>query len=186
MELADYYESVKSAGIRRQYAKGDVLLCEGDVAHRLFFVERGGLRLWHNDDGRDITVQFFFEGHVVSSFESLYLKVPSLFSISCIENSDVTVVDGTGVLQDAAQSPEMMRIVANHISHRFIDYTKYFLDRIEKAPEDRYRSLAAREPELVSRVPQHELASYLGITPVSLSRIKRRIDTDTSVEAHNN
>jgi CRP-like cAMP-binding protein len=96
------------------------------------------------------------------------------------------VVDGTGVLQDAAQSPEMMRIVANHISHRFIDYTKYFLDRIEKAPEDRYRSLAAREPELVSRVPQHELASYLGITPVSLSRIKRRIDTDTSVEAHNN
>jgi CRP-like cAMP-binding protein len=179
MKLADYYEQIKSGGVRRKCAAGETLLREGDVAHRLFFVEKGGLRLWHNDDGRDITVQFFLEGQVVASFESLYLKSPSLFSISCFEPSEIVAVDGDALLEVASSSssspPELMAVLVNHISHRFIDYTRYFLDRIEKSPEERYRSLAASDPALVARVPQHELASYLGITPVSLSRIKGRM-----------
>ena len=63
----------------------------------------------------------------------------------------------------------------NQLSERFIAYTEYFLSRIKESPEKRYISLLEKRPELVRRVPDHYIASFLGITPVSLSRIKKRI-----------
>ncbi|WP_155287596.1 Crp/Fnr family transcriptional regulator [Lacticaseibacillus zhaodongensis] len=180
MDLEAYYEQIKATGQRRSYPAGADLLLEGDTAHEAFFIEKGGVRLWHNDDGRDITVQFFFEDQVVTSFESFYLERPSLFSITTIEPTTVTIVDGRKLRQTLATNTELMAAFTNYVCQRFIDYTGYFLNRIQDSPELRYQTLLQTDPELVARVPQHELASYLGITPVSLSRIRKRVKKDAA------
>ncbi|WP_262316822.1 Crp/Fnr family transcriptional regulator [Lacticaseibacillus parakribbianus] len=179
MAITDFSDQIRSLGQRRHYAAGADLLREGDPAQHLFFIEQGGVRLWHNDDGRDITVQFFFEDQVVASFESFYLKKPSLFAITAIEPTTVVTVDAAALQRVLDLEPTLMAAFTNHICHRFIAYTRYFLNRIEQSPEQRFRTLLATEPALVARVPQHELASYLGITPVSLSRIRSRIKKES-------
>ncbi len=174
MPISDYYAALSTLGHRRHYASGEDLLREGDQAQALFYLEQGSVRLWRNDDGRDITVQFFFERQAVASFESFYLQQPSIFAITAIEPTTVLIVDGTRLRQRLQAEPELMAAFTNHICQRFIDYTRYFLNRIELSLEQRYRRLLQDDPELIERVPQYELASYLGITPVSLSRIRKR------------
>lgn len=71
--------------------------------------------------------------------------------------------------------PELNSYLTELISQRFVSYTNFFLTRIKDSPEKRYQNLADYEPELLERAPQHYLASYLGITPVSLSRIRNRV-----------
>ena len=175
MSLNDYLDQLKAIGHHQTFAAGTDLLCEGDVATHLFVLEQGAVRLWHNDDGRDITVQFFFEGQVVSSFESFYLVRPSQFSLTAIEPTTVIAVAEPALRQMLAEQPALMAVFTDYICHRFIDYTQYFLNRIEESPERRYCTLLATQPALVARVPNYELASYLGITPVSLSRIRARL-----------
>lgn len=175
MNLTDDVEPIKAMGHLKNFAAGEDLLREGDQAQSLFFIQQGAVRLWHNDDGRDITLQFFFEDEAVASFESFYLQEPSLFAITAIEPTTALVIDGKVLRHRLETDPAMISAFTDHIAHRFIDYMRYFLNRIEQSPETRYRSLLASDPALVKRVPQYELATYLGITPVSLSRIRNRV-----------
>ncbi|AEV95833.1 Crp/Fnr family transcriptional regulator [Pediococcus claussenii] len=151
------------------------LLYEGDIADQLFFVNRGMVRLWHNHDGKDITLQFFLENQMVSSFESFTQDIQSDFSIECVEETSVSIISKSNLQLLFSQYPSFKDIMLQQITKRFIDYTKYFLSRIEDSPQERFLRLERVNPELVDRVPDMYLASYLGITPVSLSRIRHRI-----------
>lgn len=162
---------------RKKVPADTTLLYEGDIADKLYFVEKGALRLWNNDDGRDITFQFFFENQFVASYESFHLQKPSIFSIETIENSDLLVLDKKNLELLLKESPDLLYFMMNQISERFIAYTEYFLSRIKESPENRYISLLKNNSELINRVPDYYIASFLGITPVSLSRIKKRISS---------
>lgn len=165
----------KNAWDQKSFPANTTLLLEGDVADKIYFIEKGAIRLWNNDDGREITFQFFFEGQVVSSYESFHLKKPSMFSIETIEKTDVLVLEKAKLDHLLNDSPALMKMMMDQLSERFIVYTEYFLSRIKESPEKRYRSLLEKNNELIERVPAQYLASFLGITPVSLSRIKNRI-----------
>lgn len=173
--IDDIFNTMAQDAPTRTVPAGTDLLIEGDNAKQLYLVRKGGLRLWHNDDGRDITVQFFFEGNVVSSFESFYLNQPSMFSITSFEETTFVAIDGNTLRQRIDQDPQLMAAVTEFVCHRFIAYTQYFLNRIQDSPEKRYQALLANQPQLATRVPKNELATYLGITPVSLSRIRNRL-----------
>lgn len=152
-----------------------VLLSEGDISNNIFFIKKGILRLWNNNDGRDISLQFFCEGEAVASFESFYNGTASNFSIEAIEDAEVMILPQKYAKEVIRKKPELEKLLYKVIALRFIDYTNYFLIRIKDKPEDRYRELLEKEPWIVERVPDYYIASYLGITPVSLSRIKKRI-----------
>lgn len=154
------------------------LLLEGDVADRVYFINRGCLRLWFNDDGKDITFQFFFENQIVSSFESFYNCQPSLFNIETIELSDVSMITKKDMQKLIARFPILNEYFIKILSDRFICYTKLFLSRIKNSPKERYKELIENDSQVIKRIPHHYIASYLGITPVSLSRIRKRIDAD--------
>ncbi|AKP67409.1 Crp/Fnr family transcriptional regulator [Companilactobacillus ginsenosidimutans] len=160
----------------KQIPAKTTLLYEGDVADKIFLVEKGLLRLWNNDDGKDITFQFFFEGHFVSSFESLYTGEPSNFSIESLEDSNVKILDKRTFDKFINQYEEVREMFTQLMCHRFIDYTHFFLSRIKENPQDRYEELIAKQPEILKRVPQYYIATYLGITPVSLSRIRNKLN----------
>lgn len=150
-----------------------ILLREGEVAQKIFYIENGCLRLWFNNNGNDVTFQFFFEGDSVASIESFRWSQPSMFSIETIEPCTVLSI-GKKDFNTIINSQAIRDQVQDNIFHRLIFYQKLFLSRIKESPQERYEELLKNNPEILMRVPQHYIASYLGITPVSLSRIRNR------------
>lgn len=151
-----------------------MLLYEGDVSKNAYFIKEGCLRLWFNNKGNDISFQFFFENEAVSSIESFRSGEPSLFSIESIEPSVVYVISRRNY-EKIFSEPEYSEIVSDAIFKRLSHYSRLFMGYIKNSPEERYRELLKNSPHIIKRVPQHYIASYLGITSVSLSRIRNRV-----------
>lgn len=151
-----------------------ILLREGMIASRMYFVKQGCLRIWFNKDGKDITFQFFFEGQAVSSIESFISKKPSLFTIESIEASKIISISKEDFDLIQNEYPELKEGFFNILLQRLSNYAQLFLSRIKDSPQERYELLLKEHPEIIQRIPQHYIASYLGITPVSLSRIRNR------------
>lgn len=159
---------------RQEIAAKTILLREGEVSQQAFYIEKGALRVCFNHDGKDITFQFFFEHESVSSIESFRTDQPSLFTIESIEPSIVHTISKKDFQIVLDKSPAIRQQMEEHTFQRLIFYQKLFLSRIKDKPEIRYRELLENNPEILQRVPQHYIASFLGITSVSLSRIRNR------------
>jgi len=151
-----------------------VLLAEGKVSKTMFFIEKGCLRTWINNDGKEITTQFFFEGDSVSSIESFRTNQPSLYSIETLEPCILQTISQSDFRQIIENSPELRNKLEEHLFKRFLQSQQLFYSYLKNNPQKRYEELIAQYPHIVQRVPQHYIASYLGITSVSLSRIRNR------------
>ncbi len=151
-----------------------VLLHEGEISKNIYLIKNGCLREWFNKDGKDITFQFFFEGQPVASIDSFINQKPSLFSIESIEPTTVLSISKTDFEKLLIACPQFNNGFQNFIFQRFRIYGQLFLSRIKDSPQERYKDLIKNHPEIINRVPQHYIASFLGITPVSLSRIRNR------------
>ncbi len=169
-------DAIRLAARREEYAKRQPLLHQGDVSTHAHFVESGCLRLWYNDDGNDITVQFFLPGDTVASLESFFHGKPSRFGIEAILPSVVHTVTREQFQDHMAHDVGFKDLLFDMLVARMADYQGLFLNRIMESPEQRYRDLLKHQPILCETVPQHYLASFLGITPVSLSRIRNKIE----------
>lgn len=151
-----------------------LLLEEGKIARKLYLVRKGCLRLFFYNEGKDITFQFFFEGDFVASFDSLYKRTPSLFYLESIEPTEVMVVRRDDFFNFLENNQTMRHLFEEKLIDRFHVYQQLFLSRIKNSPQQRYEELLREHPNIIKRVPQHYIASYLGMTPVSLSRIRNR------------
>lgn len=170
-----HWDAVQSRFTAKKISAGTTLLTEGDVATNLYFILNGAARLSHSNDDREITLQFFFENQIVASFESFYLNQPSGFALTCFEDSDLLVLSKTDFDWLRRTYPELEPEVTQFVCERFIAYRNIFFNQLEQSPVERYQNLVENEPEILDRVPLHLVASYLGITPVSLSRIRARL-----------
>lgn len=159
---------------RKEVAAKTILLKEGEVAKKIYFIEKGCFRLSFNNDGKDVTFQFFFEGEGISSAESFRYNQPSLYSIESLEASIVHSLDKRDYFTIIESSPLIKQDIEEQTIQRFLYIEKLFLSRIKNSPEERYKELLEQYPEILQRVPQHYIASFLGITSVSLSRIRNR------------
>ena len=141
-------------------------------------MEKGCIRVWYNHNGKDITTQFFFENNMVASIESFIKKIPSPVSIETIEPSVLWWIhkkDADRIIEAIKEIPPLRDLYINTIFERTFDYMKHFFSFIKDTPGERYLHLLNEKPQIVQRVPQHYIASYLGITKVHLSRIKRTL-----------
>lgn len=173
MEKIDW-EAFQQFFKKQEVSAKTILLNEGEISKKAFFIEKGCLRSWFNHNGKDITFQFFTEAQFVSSIESFKTSQPSLFSIETIEPSIIHSITKNDYQLVLDQSPAIKEQLEKFTFERLITYQKLFLSRIKDKPEERYRALLENSPEILLRVPQHYIASYLGITSVSLSRIRNR------------
>ena len=162
----------------RVLTKGDHMLRAGNVADEVFFVHKGLLRYYfndQNDDGQERTGQFFDEGIVVTDTESFLAKVPATQNFEALEKSSIVVLP-RNVLEagyDADHSIE--RFGRLMLQEALIGSQRRASRLLTLQPEDRYRRFIESRPEVARRVPQYLVASYLGLTPESLSRIRKRI-----------
>jgi CRP-like cAMP-binding protein len=151
------------------------LLEEGTVARKLYRIIKGAARGWFNHDGKEISFQFFFEGDTVSSIESFRKGVPSAFSIETIEPCELHWMYKTDldfVIQDDVF---LRRRMMDWTVDRQAEFIKHLFSFLKDSPQQRYENLLKEKPEIIQRVPLQYIASYLGITPVSLSRIRNKV-----------
>jgi len=151
-----------------------ILLQEGKISKTMYFIEKGCLRTWVNNDGKEITTQFFFEGDSVSSIESFRANQPSLYSIETIEPCVLQTITQKEFQRIVEQSPDIKKQFEEHLFKRLFQAQQLFFSYLKNSPQQRYEELLSQYPHIVQRVPQHYIASYLGITSVSLSRIRNR------------
>jgi len=155
-----------------------VLLNEGKVPKKMFLIEKGCIRVWFNNNGKDVTSQFFFENETVGSIESFRKNIPSPTTIETIEPSALWWIhknDLDRIVEEIKEIPHLRDMFIDKIFERTFDYMKYFFSSIKDTPQQRYLNLLKERPEIVKRIPQHYIASYLGISTVHLSRIKSKL-----------
>jgi len=155
-----------------------VLLKEGDISKKLFLIEKGCIRVWFNNNGQDMTFQFFTEANTVASIESFRKKMPSQVNIETIEPSILWWIhkkDVDRIIAEIGDIPVLRNQFIDAIFERTFDYMKHFFSFIKDSPAQRYLNLMAEKPDIIKRIPQHYIASYLGISSVHLSRIKNKM-----------
>lgn len=166
---------IKATFTREEIAPKGLLVKEGTLAKKIFFIDAGSCRCWFNtDDGKEVTLNFGFEGNFVSSMETIISNEPSWYSVEALEPMVVYSMPIADFKTQKATSKELQDFYGEHVESRLLYYQKLFVSRIKDNPEKRYRELLATQPEIIRRVPQHYIASFLGITSVSLSRIRNR------------
>jgi CRP-like cAMP-binding protein len=156
-----------------------ILLREGEISRKAYFIEKGCLRAWISSKRRDITFQFFLENQAVSSAESFRKQVPSIFTIEATEPCVLHWISKENmdkILHEIMEVPELRDQMNEAMFDRQWHYAHHFISFIKYTPSERYAQLVKDRPDLVLRVPQQYIASYLGITPVSLSRIRSRLN----------
>jgi CRP/FNR family transcriptional regulator, anaerobic regulatory protein len=160
---------------KQNIAKDEYLFSEGEVCQFAGFILKGCFRVFFLKDGKEITVDFFLENRPIADYESYFRKCPTPFYFQAVEPSELLILNPSCLdllFEEPSNGQRLQRIFVETLFFRLRDK---LLSLYADDPETRYLTLIQTEPELVQRVPQYHLASYLGIEPESLSRLKRRI-----------
>ena len=126
---------------RKEIPAKTTLLKEGQISRTIFFIEKGCLRTWFNNNGKDITTQFFFEGDSVSSIESFKTNQPGLFNIESIEPCIIQTISQEDFQIVLENSPVIKKEMEEHIFRRLIHCQQLFLSHLKDTPPKRYEEL---------------------------------------------
>lgn len=154
--------------------KGKVFLQEGQYSRESYIILKGCIRTYYIINGEEKTTGFYSEMNAFTP-TCVLNKQPSGYFISCVEDSVVTVLN-SNLAADIFKNYPKLESFNRVLSEELLAKSQYSFDQFKtSSPERRYLSLIKNRPDLLKRVPQHQLASYLGIKPQSLSRIRSRI-----------
>jgi CRP-like cAMP-binding protein len=150
----------------------------GKVCNYISLVVKGGVRFFHVKDGEEITGYFSFENEFVSSYKSFLTRQAGINYIQALEDTvfvNLSYANMQQIYADQLIGKKMERLGRLIAEHYLICYEDRVASFITQTPEERYNKLLETGGEVLQRIPQHYIANFLGITPVSLSRIRRRI-----------
>jgi CRP-like cAMP-binding protein len=167
--------SIKSYKKKQFFAEAD------KVCNYFGFVLAGSVRYYHIINGNDITGYFSFENEFVSSYKSFLTGEPGINYIQALEPTQIILISKKNmelVLANPMLAYKMERFGRLLAEHYLICYEDRITSFITQTPEERYLKLLETGRDILQRMPQHYIANFLGITPVSLSRIRKRILVD--------
>jgi len=163
-----------SLNIFRTVKKGTILLKEGQLTKESYFVLKGCIRTYYVLEGDEKTTAFYTEMEALTP-PCVVSKTPSDYYISCVEDCILTVSNSDMEAEVNSKFPKF-EIMCRLLSEELLAKQRIDFDEFKtSSPEQRYLNLLQKRPDLIQRVPQHQLASYLGIKPQSLSRLRARI-----------
>lgn len=147
----------------------------GHTCKTIYFINQGLARIYYYRDGVDITESFVFENNIIARVESLFTGKPSEKAIQVIEDSEILAIDATRLFELYDSFPEIERLFRKIFEAGYVD-TMHRIEGIQfHTAEERYSAILKERPTLLQRVPLKHIASYLGITQVTLSRIRAAI-----------
>jgi len=171
---AEAKEIVENINIQT-FKKGSILLQEGEISKKCYSVLKGCVREYYIIDDQEKTTAFFTEGQEVVSFTSYTNQTPSKHYLSCVEETTLTVSTPEKEKEMYKRFPKLEAITRTMMELNSGKAQEEMANFITSSPEERYINLIKNRPELLNRVPQHQIASFLGIKPESLSRLRKRI-----------
>lgn len=161
--------------IYRSVPKRFMLVNVGDISREAYFINSGCVRLFYRKDGEEVNANFVFENSFIASLESFLLQVPSRQAVETLEDCELVVLQKERLTELINKYPRIERFSKAIAERAFIILQRRASSFILDSPEERYMKMLNEHPQISSRIPQHMIASYLGVTPVSLSRIRKRI-----------
>ena len=166
---------LENAVEKRIYKKNDVIFTEGKISNEIYFVEKGCVRLFYNVEGNDKTAFFYTEGQFICAGESYTYNIPAIENYHAIEQTEIFVFTKKKSEELLGKAPKLEIIARIATENELITCQKVIASFVTKSAEERYTDLLNTQGELFQRVPQQYIASFLGVSPETLSRIKRRV-----------
>jgi CRP-like cAMP-binding protein len=167
-------QAIVSLDLFRSVKKGTTLLREGQKSNDSYFVIKGCIRSYYIIDGEEKTTAFYTEMDALTP-NCVINQTPSEYFINCVEDSILTVSNLDMETEINSKFPKF-ESMCKKLSEELMAKQQMDFDEFKtSSPERRYLNLLEKRPDLIQRVPQHQLASYLGIQPQSLSRLRARI-----------
>jgi CRP-like cAMP-binding protein len=165
----------ESAFTYREVPKNFTLVDEGQIPREVYFINKGLLRLYYPNDGEFITAFIFREHLFAASYDSFLQSIPATQCLDTLEDAELLVLTKDKLDELYTTVPKINVMTRRIAEERFINAQRILSSFLLDSHEERYRKFAEQNGDLFLRVPHHIIASYLGITPVSLSRIRKRI-----------
>jgi CRP-like cAMP-binding protein len=159
----------------KTFKKGTFLLQEGQVANICYQNLKGCVREFYLLDGEEKTTEFYTEGHNIASSHSSQNRTPVSHYWECLEDTTVSAMPYDLELEMYRRFPRIERMCRMEVESQLGAFREKMAFFINSTPEQRYLNLLQNRPDLLYRVPQYQLASFIGVKPESLSRIRGRI-----------
>jgi CRP/FNR family transcriptional regulator, anaerobic regulatory protein len=184
-QIRNYYESfiritdeqwslLEERLVLKKIKKGDFYTSKGEVCNDVVFLNKGMAKMYDIIEEKEYIKAFFFENQYLSEYCSFLTRKPSEMYIEIIEDAEVLSLDYDSVQLLYEKIPEYQKFGRLIAEYLFIEGTQRTASLLADSPEQRYLKLQKNNPHIIQRIPQYMVASYLGVTPEALSRIRKR------------
>lgn len=175
IELTDEeIEIISNQNVFQSFKKGTLLLSEGELAKECYFILKGCVSSYYLVEGEVKVTEFYTESQPISPV-SYTTKKPSEYYIECLEDCIISIGTPESSAEFMAKLPRLAALGTTVLEDQLVKKQMKHDDFLKLSPEERYQKLQENTPDLLNRIPQYLIASYLGIKPETLSRIRKRL-----------
>ncbi|MPQ48951.1 cyclic nucleotide-binding domain-containing protein [Marinifilum sp. N1E240] len=169
------WEDISKGFYRQECAKGELILSQGDECDFIAFIEIGLFRFYHVKDGSEKIITFWFSGDVFSEYRSYITHTPSTNYIESMQDGIIWKIKREHMLDLYDKYPNLERLGRKFAERTYLKLADRLDSFLQDSPKERYLDLLNRNPNFVQEIPQYMIASFLGISAESLSRLRKRI-----------
>ena len=169
---AEFDEYIRPGIEVRQFKKKQLITKDGEVENYLNFITKGLARKYYKKGNQEINVQISTEGHIIHAQESFHSRTPSEYFVEAIEPTTMVSITYDNLEKIYSRSHKMERLGRLVITFTMIIKDRWLMNMLKHTPRERFLDFVHKNPELLQRVPQRYLASYLNIQPETFSRFK--------------
>lgn len=159
-----------------KFQKGEIVFPEGEVCQAMYYVEKGMVRQFYYKNKKDVTEHFSYEGRIVFCIESFLKQEPSRLMVEALENSILYAIPYEPLQVLMAQNSEVQTLYRKILEHALISSQEHADSQRFESSAERYDRLCRTKPEIILRAPMVHIASFLQMTPETLSRVRSSKD----------
>ena len=163
----------EEAGESKVFHKGDYLLCEGQTERHLYYIETGAVRVFYLSEFEEHTIRLGYEGSFINSLSSFFKETPSEFYIEVIRKSNIRLLSKTDFIRFRDANTEHLHQYINFLELLVTQQNEREIDLLTVSPTQRLERVLKRSPKIFQQIPLKYIASYLRMTPETLSRIRK-------------
>lgn len=175
LNQSEFDEYVRPFLTLRQFSKKTFITKRGEIENCLHFVTAGLVRKFYKKDSEEFNIQISTEGHIIHAQESFHSRMPTEYYVQTLEPTTVISISHDDLEKLYSQNAKMERLGRLIITFTVLLREKWQMQMIQLTPRERFLKFVERNPDLVQRVPQKYLASYLNIQPETFSRFKHLV-----------
>lgn len=183
----EYDKLILPCVIKRQFEKKSIITFAGEIENYMNFIDKGVVRKFYKKENEEINTQISHEGHIIHAQESFHSRTPSEYTIEAVEPVELTSITYECLEKIYSSSEKMQQLGRLVITTTMVLKDKWQSQLVKLSPRERFINFVTNHPELMQRVPQKYLASYLNIKPETFSRFKHMVrDYSKKIFAHQN